>query len=337
MKINEAYILSYIKGSLSDLEKKECDMLMASSSDFSKKVAQITKAQNLFDNLEAQKKINTESAWKKLHRKIKNDNAKKTIWNITRNAAAILLPLFLLLQYVAHPLLKQTPNNETITLYSAPGVVTKVLLPDGSEVWLNSQSKLTYPLQFTKRERAVELIGEAYFKVVSDEKNRFNVITSDNTVVSAYGTEYNVNAYNENNQHIVTLAKGNAAISLSKQKKEQAIIPGQKAVINTVSQSLSIDVADTYVETAWKDGKMVFRREDIKKIATRLSRKFGVTIEVKGNVEENNRFTATFTNESLEDILELLKFSSLIDYSISKQKKLSDETFSQKVVTIVCK
>ena len=124
---------------------------------------------------------------------------------------------------------------------------------------------------------------------------------------------------------------------MNKQKKERAILPGQKALINTENQFLSIADADTYVETAWKDGKMVFRREDIKNIATRLSRKFGVTIEVKGNIVENNRFTATFTNESLENILELLKHSSSIDYSISKQKRLYDETFSQKVVTIVCK
>lgn len=180
-------------------------------------------------------------------------------------------------------------------------------------------------------------MGEAYFKVDSYDKNRFNVITQDNTVVSAYGTEFNVNAYNEDSQFTITLADGNVAISLDNQTEDQTLMPGQKAIIDPKYKSLSVANADTYVETAWKDGKMVFRRENIGNIATRLSRKFGVRIEVKGNVTEDYQLTATFTTESLEDILELLKLSASIDYSITKQKKLDDETFSQKVVTIVCK
>lgn len=337
MKTNETYILSYIKGTLSDSEMKECDILMTSSSDFSKRVNQIRKAYNLFNDLEAQKKIDTAIAWKKLERKIKRDKARQTIWSFTRNAAAILLPLFLMFQYIVQPLLQETPQQELITLYSAPGIVTKAILPDGSEMWLNSQSEITYPSQFAGNERTVQLMGEAYFNVVSDDENRFNVVTSDNTVVSAYGTEFNVNAYNEDSQFTVTLADGNVAISLDNQTDEQTLTPGQKATINSKYKSLSIANADTYVETAWKDGKMVFRRENIKNIATKLSRKFGVAIEVKGKVIDDYQFTATFTNESLEDILELLKLSASIDYSISKQEKLGDETFSQKVVTIVCK
>lgn len=337
MKTNETYILSYIKGTLTDLEMKDCDMLMVSSNDFSEKVNQIRKAYYLFDELEAQKKIDTATAWRKLERKIKRDKIKRTVWSFTRNAAAILLPLFLMFQYVLQPLLKDAPIQELITLHSAPGIVTKAILPDGSEVWLNSQSEITYPRQFTEDNRTVELVGEAYFKVVANDKNRFDVVTSDNTVVSAYGTEFNINAYTDDAQFTVTLASGYIAVALDQQTKSEALIPGQKAIINSKLNKLSIDAADTYVETAWKDGKMVFRRESIRNIAAKLSRKFGVTIEVKGNVTDDYQLTATFTNESLEDILELLKLSASVDYSVSKQEKTYDDTFSQKVVTIVCK
>lgn len=337
MKINEEHILAYIKGSLSNSEMKECDAMMASSSDFFEQVNKRKDAYQLFDNLEKQKKIDTATAWKKVDKKIKREKTKRKLWNFTRNAAAILLPFFLILQYVVHPLLKEAPQQELITLLSAPGIVTKTILPDGSEVWLNSQSEITYPRQFTENERTVKLMGEAYFKVVSDDKNRFNVITPDNTVVSAYGTEFNVNAYNEDAQFIVTLTSGKVAVALDNQTMKQTLTPGQKAIIDSKMNYLSVSSADTYVETAWKDGKMVFRRENIGTIATKLSQKFGVKIEVKGNNTNDHQFTATFTNESLEDILELLKLSASIDYSISKQEKLGDETFSQKVVTIVCK
>lgn len=336
MKTNETYILSYIRGTLSSKEMKECDVLIASSPEFSAKVNQIRMTYYLYDNLEAQKNINTEIAWKKLCRKIRFDNSKKLIWNVTRTAAAILLPLFLLQQYVIQPLLTETPQ-ELITLQSAPGIVTKAVLPDGSEVWLNSQSELSYPRQFTGKERTVQLMGEAYFKVVSDNEDRFNVITSDNAVVSAYGTEFNVNAYKEDFQHIITLVKGNIDVSLDSFSEEQLLVPEQKAIIDPMTKTLNVFAADTYVETAWKDGKMVFRRESIKNIAEKLSRRFGVIIQVEGNISNDYQFTATFTDESLEDILELLKLSSSIDYSITTQKKLPNDTFSQRTVTLICK
>ena len=336
MKTNETYILSYINGTLSAQEMEECDILMSSSLEFSSKVNEIKRAYFLFDNLEAQRKINTEAAWNKLNRKLVQNKTKKLIWNYTRNIAAILLPIFLLQQYVIQPLLNKTPE-QIITLCSAPGIVTKTILPDGSEVWLNSQSELSYPLHFKEKERTVRLTGEAYFKVASDKKHRFNVVTPNKTIVSAYGTEFNVNAYKEVANYAVTLAKGNIDVSLDNCSKKQSLIVGQKATIHTTAKTLSISDADVFVETAWKDGKMVFRRENINNIAERLSQKFGVKILVKGNITKEHQFTATFTNESLEDILELLKLSHSIDYTISKQNKLSNDTFSQKVVTLISK
>ena len=336
MNTDEAYILSYIKGTLSAKEMEECDILMSSSPEFSATVNDITKSYHLLANLEAQKKINTEIAWNRLNRKISMDKTKKLIWSYTRNVAAILLPLFLLQQYVIQPLLNKTPV-EIITLHSAPGIITKAVLPDGSEVWLNSQSELSYPRQFTGKERTVKLTGEAYFKVVSDKKNRFNVVTPDKTTISAYGTEFNVNAYKQDAHYKVTLAKGNVDVSLDNLSEKQSLIPGQKAVVNPLTKMIEVVAADTYVETAWKDGKMVFRRERIKNIAEKLARKFGVIIQVEGNITNDHQFTATFTNESLEDILELLRLSNSIDYSISKQEKLPNETFSQRIVTLICK
>ena len=86
---------------------------------------------------------------------------------------------------------------------------------------------------------------------------------------------------------------------------------------------------DTYVDTAWKDGKMVFRRENLATIVQKLSRKFGVTIHLEGNVLKEYEYTATFTDETLEDILELLKRSAPITYTISKREQLDNDTFSR--------
>ncbi|HHV86962.1 MAG TPA: FecR family protein [Petrimonas sp.] len=293
---------------------------------------------SLLENYEKQKTIDTAADWKQLRKRITSDRNKRLFLNYLRNAAAILLPLFLTYQYVLQPVLNRSgATKETVTVTSAPGMVTKTILPDGSEVWLNALSSLTYPQRFTEKDRTVQLSGEAYFKVVSDKKHRFNVETPDGIKISAYGTEFNVNAYASENHHKVTLAKGNVEVSAKESLKKEILSVGEKAVINLQTGNMSVSPADTYVETAWKDGKMVFRREKLDKIAEKLSRKFGVNIRLEGDRLKEYEYTATFTDETLEDILDLLKRSAPITYSISKQKQLDNETFTRREVIIKSK
>lgn len=293
----------------------------------------------LLENYEKQKTIDAVADWEQLRKRITSDRNRRLFFNYLRNTAAILLPLFLVYQYTLYPILKKSGSIvETITVTSAPGMVTKTILPDGSEVWLNALSSLTYPQRFTEKERRVQLSGEAYFKVASNKKHRFNVETPQKMVVSAYGTEFNVNAYENEATHEVTLASGHVEISSEiGSKTSEALVVDEKAILLVETGNIHVVTADTYVETAWKDGKMVFRREKLDKIVTKLSRKFGVDIRLEGDRLKEYEYTATFTEETLEDILDLLKRSAPITYSISKQKQLNNETFTQRRVIIKSK
>lgn len=293
----------------------------------------------LLENYEKQKTIDAVADWEQLRKRITSDRNRRLFFNYLRNTAAILLPLFLVYQYTLYPILKKSGSIvETITVTSAPGMVTKTILPDGSEVWLNALSSLTYPQRFTEKERRVQLSGEAYFKVTSDKKHRFNVETPQKMVVSAYGTEFNVNAYESETSHEVTLASGHVEVSSEiGSKATETLVVDEKAILQVKTGNIHVVTADTYVETAWKDGKMVFRREKLDKIVTRLSRKFGVDIHLEGDRLKEYEYTATFTDETLEDILDLLKRSAPITYSICKQKQLNNETFTRREVTIKSK
>ena len=290
----------------------------------------------LLENYEKQKTIDAAADWEQLRKRITSDRNRRLFFNYLRNTAAILLPLFLVYQYTLYPILKKSGSIvETITVTSAPGMVTKTILPDGSEVWLNALSSLTYPQRFTEKERRVQLSGEAYFKVTSDKKHRFNVETPQKMVVSAYGTEFNVNAYESEATHEVTLASGQVEVSSEiGSKATETLVVDEKAILQVKTGNIHVVTADTYVETAWKDGRMVFRREKLDKIATRLSHKFGVDIHLEGDRLKEYEYTATFTEETLEDILDLLKRSAPITYSICKQKQLNNETFTRREVTI---
>lgn len=293
----------------------------------------------LLENYEKQKTIDAVADWEQLRKRITSDRNRRLFFNYLRNTAAILLPLFLVYQYTLYPILKKSGSIvETITVTSAPGMVTKTILPDGSEVWLNALSSLTYPQRFTEKERRVQLSGEAYFKVTSDKKHRFNVETPQKMVVSAYGTEFNVNAYESEATHEVTLASGQVEVSSEiGSKATETLVVDEKAILQVKTGNIHVVTADTYVETAWKDGKMVFRREKLDKIVTRLSRKFGVDIHLEGDRLKEYEYTATFTDETLEDILDLLKRSAPITYSISKQKQLNNKTFTRREVIIKSK
>ena len=293
----------------------------------------------LLENYEKQKTIDAAADWEQLRKRITSDRNRRLFFNYLRNTAAILLPLFLVYQYTLYPILKKSGSIvETITVTSAPGMVTKTILPDGSEVWLNALSSLTYPQRFTEKERRVQLSGEAYFKVTSDKKHRFNVETPQKMVVSAYGTEFNVNAYESEATHEVTLASGQVEVSSEiGSKATETLVVDEKAILQVKTGNILVVTADTYVETAWKDGRMVFRREKLDKIVTRLSRKFGVDIHLEGDRLKEYEYTATFTDETLEDILDLLKRSAPITYSISKQKQLNNKTFTRREVIIKSK
>jgi len=158
---DESQIFSYLDGNLSPDERKRFEKLLQSSPEYLAKFQEMSHLYRLSENYKKQKNIDVSAAWDTLSRKIALLTFKEKAWNFARTAAAILLPLFLLYQYVLLPSVNRNMPEQTITLASMPGVITKAVLPDGSEVWLNSRSELTYPQRFKGKERTVMLKGEA--------------------------------------------------------------------------------------------------------------------------------------------------------------------------------
>lgn len=298
------------------------------------------KIESLIENYNLQKQIDVEAGWESLNKRIVAERRRRIVFSFARNAAAVLLPLFLIYQYAIVPMFSDINGDgdgQMITLVAAPGMIINTTLPDGSEVWINSQSSLTYPQSFSKKERNVSLDGEAYFKVVSDKKHRFNVNLTNQLTVSAFGTEFNINSFSKDDINEITLAKGNIEVILKNQDKSLFLNVDEKAVFDNQLNTIEVTQTDTYVNTAWKDGKMVFRRAKLDEVAKRLEKKFGVVINLKDEALNDYEYTATFTDEPLEDILELLSMSAPLEYSIKKQKQLEDSGYSNKEVEITLK
>ena len=290
----------------------------------------------LVDRLVMQKGIDVEKNWHQLHVRIHHHKQKNQLLTWIRNIAAILLlPLLGLSAYLYYQTntlkSKSVGLLETTTAY---GVRTKITLSDGSEVWLNSGSTLSYPERFTEDKRQVTLSGEAFFKVKSDKDHRFDVQTSDGITVSAYGTEFNVQAYAEEPEIKATLAEGHIQIDQINQPACQELIPGEQAVYSRHTQQMQVRKANLFVETAWKDGKLVFRRTPMEEIAKQLSRHFNVNIQLQGKEIFDYTYSATFTTETLAEILSLLEKTAPIRCEIIEPQQQSDLAFTRKKVII---
>jgi len=248
------HILAYLDEELSAEERHDFEQRLESSTELRQELEEIRPVWEMTAELKRHRQIDTAKNWKELSRKITAGKFREKLWFYTRNAAAILLFPFMITTFLLFKDIRErdlAPVGQ-IELTSANGLVSKVLLPDGSEVWLNSGSTLFYPQHFKGGIREVSLSGEAYFKVKADDKNRFVVLAGNALSVSAYGTEFNICA-NEDEQSVrATLVNGNIEVSAIANGKSGAkkILPEQQAMFDTESGELTVATANVAVETS---------------------------------------------------------------------------------------
>jgi transmembrane sensor len=302
------------------------------------------KLKNIWDNAENDmdiKKINVDSALNLVKKRIKFRSSGVNLWDYWKKIAAILIiPLVLVnLLYFIYRSTDKSSSQEPvyIELFAAFGTRSAIKLSDGTSVWLNSSSSLKYPDRFIGDKRTVFLQGEAYFEVESDLKRPFIVRTSSLTV-KATGTKFNVNGYITADHEAVTLVSGKVEVSLNDDKENIRISKlnmNQYFRFNKADESTSVVNEDTYKYISWKDGKLVFRNEPLSNVVKRISQIYNIDIEIRGKELQNYSFRATFQDESLTEILNLLKISSPIDYFEVKRAPSPDGLFPRKKIIII--
>ncbi len=164
------------------------------------------------------------------------------------------------------------------------GKQMKVVLPDGSRVWINAGSTLKYPIAFSRTERRVKLSGEAYFEVEKDKNRPFKVITRGNEV-RVTGTHFNVSAYEDDNVVKTTLLEGSVGVYFNKQSVQ--LIPGEQAVSNMVRLEIKKLRVEAESEVAWKSGYFVFD-EPMSEVMKIMARWYDLDFKIAADVPERN-------------------------------------------------
>ncbi|MBR5350233.1 MAG: FecR domain-containing protein [Prevotella sp.] len=184
----------------------------------------------------------------------------------------------------------------------------KVVLEDGTEVWLNADSRLRYPEIFEGNERRVEVTGEAYFKVAKNVEKPFYVV-SGGQEVRVYGTQFNVHAYDDEATIFTTLVEGSISLRpIHGNKSELMLTPGKQALFNKDDASASVRKVDTEVVTSWRSGVFVFEDQNLEQIMRTLSRWYDFEYEFADNKVASTVFMGSIPRYgSFAEVVEIFK------------------------------
>lgn len=218
------------------------------------------------------------------------------------------------------PSVAQAPAIEWVIKSNPPGKKTLIHLPDGTKVYLNSESTLTYAKGFTSN-RQVYLEGEAYFEVAEDSLHAFTV-QADSLLTRVLGTAFNVRSFPEENLVSVALASGRIEARVKGSETTELLVPGEGLALSKVgNRAVRKFDADLTTVQYWKEGILHFDQVSFPKLIRILERWYGVKIEVKGNIPKDSGFTGTFKNrENLINVLDAIQFSESFTYESNGKK-----------------
>jgi len=240
----------------------------------------------------------------------------KLYQNLLRVAAVLIIGLTISTLFLSQK--PDKPHYAAVieTVKTPYGARTSFSLPDGSEVWLNSGSTISFPREYGEI-RNVELTGEAYFKVLKDGKPF--VVKTVLGQVEVLGTSFDVKVYpNENFE--TTLVEG--SVKVSNQINQVATLkPGQQSRI-TAANEIAMNEVNTGLITSWKDGKLIFVKEPFENVSRELERWYNVRIELQGNRLKKLGYTGTIELETFSEVLELINTTTPIKSVFDKKTRI---------------
>lgn len=203
------------------------------------------------------------------------------------------------------------------TISTPNGGQYKVVLPDGSTVWLNAASALTYPTQFTGNERQVTFSGEGYFEIARNERQPF-ILQSPRQTIQVLGTAFNLSAYDNEPIVTTTLVNGSISIAGAQFAQEKTLKPGQQSELS--GQNIRINEVDVRDYTSWKDGLIILNDTDLAMIIRQLERWYDVEFDLGSIPTETKLNGILHRNAKLSAILEVLELNTQASFTIAGRR-----------------
>jgi ferric-dicitrate binding protein FerR (iron transport regulator) len=342
--IDDDLLLRFLRKETSEEENTEILHWISDSGTNREEFRQIHRAFHLTGIKQYESGIDMEAAWNKLFRRVsenpKQDQSIDTLfgcksgggrsrkreqanlglknnlfWKVAASVAIILSIGFGSLLALQH--FSDHPVTANIRIESPAGEKSKVVLVDGTHVWLNSQTILNYN---ASEPRSVILEGEAYFDVAKDRKNPFVVTTASGLKVTVLGTKFNLRSLANEDQVETTLEEGEVVITGVDAEKPVRLQPGQQAIFDSRNNQLRVKQVSAGVYSIWKNNELRFTDISFRELLPRIERWYGIKVDLDPAISTTDRFTMTIKTESLRELLAMMQLTSKFDYEIKGEK-----------------
>ncbi len=300
-------IFDYLSGDLNSENKKTLDTLLSESQElreYKERLEQFWNGQS-----KDIKSFSAKNAFNKFKQRVireieanKHNNRIVHLKPIIR--VAVTIAIIITIGYGAfHAGYQSTNQGSPVIIACSPGENATLKLPDGSDVWLNSESSLTYYKDFNKGKRNVYLKGEAFFEVESNKKNPF-IVNAANMKVTATGTRFNVMAYENETYLQASLLEG--IIEIEANQKKFQLQAGEMISVNKETLKLRKDkILDSDKIIGWRDGKLIFKNEALSDLVRKFERFYDVNFELSPGID-TIRFSGTLQYESIDELIKIL-------------------------------
>ena len=342
--IDDYLLGKWINQDLNSEEDEKVKQWAESSTENAKFYKDIERIKGDIDELQLMSSINSTRGILNVKEKIKGLRGRSLSNFISwgqKIAAIIVIPL---LVYTLYNVSSQYffSNDKLVwqEVYTPVGLRSKYKLPDGTMVWLNGNTRLKYPLKFSKKERLVKLEGEAYFDVTSDKTHPF-VVNTGVFSVQAVGTEFNVRALKGDDMVETALVEGKVNLLKETSKgvrKITSLKPNQIALYDDKNNDLKIRSTNLDKYVAWMESKILFRGDPLPDVLKRLGQWYHVDFEITDIIKSRNYiYTGSFEDEGLHQILECIELTTPVKFTFSPIKQNQDSTYVKRRIKVSTK
>jgi ferric-dicitrate binding protein FerR (iron transport regulator) len=333
----ENLLLRYFSGDYLNQEEEEEIQNIQNSPEYEDLFREMQMSWNAMQTLRKMQTFNSFDALKRISPHLKEPFFSNWPNTFRKIAAILILPLVVYALYTTwlnhtyRHITQNVPVVEKVT--ASEGSITTFTLPDGSQVWLNEGSSLEFPLLFKGDRRDVSLNGEAYFEVAENRDMPFYV-NFDGLTLEVTGTSFNVAGYDSLSEIVLTEGKVSLYDNNNSGKNKVAdLSPGQMALYDHKTGNSRLMETETDKYTAWTKGKLILREDSMNYVIRRLSNWFNADFIIQDPALYEYVITATFSGETLDQVLYFLTLSSPIRYEIINQKVLPNgELEKQKII-----
>ncbi|MCW3807507.1 FecR family protein [Plebeiibacterium marinum] len=321
----EALLVRYFEKDASEEDLLQLKAYLNESKENCKRFDELNEIYQLTDITAKGWLYDIDSNWNQLKARIQSNSIAPVVKMVSNKIhmlwkTAAVIALLLATTFMGLFISDRLAVDSRMVKFVAPkGEKSKVILDDGTLVWLNSGSELSYHLDKRSKTRKVDLTGEGYFEVSKNKELPF-VVHTKRFDIKVLGTQFNVSAYDSDIVNEATLKEGSISVLNNRTGKYLDIEPGEQVKVNLKTNKMTVENVRVDDYMAWIENKLRFDNSSFLEVVKKLERWYDVNIILDDELLYKERYTMTVKTESLREVLELIQITTPIHYKIEEEK-----------------